>query len=50
MASGKNPANKKIVAAKTSGTPEGGVGQDLAVYISFLSNVDNEAIAFSTKG
>jgi len=31
IASGKNPANKKTVAANTSGTPGGGLAHDLAV-------------------
>ena len=30
IASGKNPANKYIVAENTSGTPGGGFAQDLA--------------------
>jgi len=31
MVSGKKPAKRKIHAAKTSGTPDGGLAQDLAV-------------------
>jgi len=36
IASGKKPANKKTHAAKTSGTPDGGLAQDLAVWKSFF--------------
>ncbi len=50
MASGKNPANKYIVAENTSGTPGGGLAQDFAYVKSFFLIEFKAALACSTIG
>jgi len=50
IASGKKPANKYIVALKTSGTPGGGLAQDLAYWKSVFLILFRAALADSTSG
>lgn len=50
IASGKNPANKYIVAANTSGTPAGGFAHDFAVLKSSFLIESKAYLAYSIKG
>ncbi len=46
----KKPESNQIVAPNTSGTPPGGLANDLAVWKSFFSIEFRAASAFATKG